>query len=45
LRKFFGQLFPHGFAGADVVQEIALKEWKNSPLCACFNPSPEQALN
>jgi hypothetical protein len=44
LRKFFGQMFPDGFAGADVVREIAPAEWKSSPLFACFHPSPEQVL-
>ena len=44
LRKFFGQMFPYGFAGADVVREIAPEGWKNSPLFACFHPSPEQVL-
>ena len=44
LRKFFGQLFPHGFAGAAVIQEIAPEGWKNSPLFACFHPSPEQVF-
>jgi hypothetical protein len=44
LREFFGQMFPHGFAGADVVREIAPSEWKSSPLFACFHPSPEQVL-
>jgi hypothetical protein len=44
LRNFFSELFPHGFAGADVVQEIAPEGWKNSRLFACFHPSPEQVL-
>jgi len=44
LCKFFGQMFPDGFAGADVVREIAPTEWKSSPLFACFHPSPEQVL-
>lgn len=42
LKEFFDRLFPHGFAGADVIQEIAREGWNNSPLLACFHPSPEQ---
>ena len=44
LKQFFDQLFPHGFAGADVVQEIAPEQWEKSPLLACFHPSPQQIL-
>jgi hypothetical protein len=39
---FFDRLFPHGFAGADVLAEIAPEGWEKSPLLACFHPSPEQ---
>lgn len=44
LNEFFGRLFPHGFAGEDVIQEIAPGGWENSPLLACFHPSPEQVF-
>src|SRR5205807_7271603 len=36
------QLFPHGFAGSDVVREIAPAGWEHSPLVAVFHPSSEQ---
>jgi hypothetical protein len=38
----FEQLFPHGFAGPDVVEELAPEGWEHSPLRAVFHPSPEQ---
>lgn len=38
LREFFQQLFPNGFAGTDVVQEIAPDGWVKSPLLACHHP-------
>jgi hypothetical protein len=38
----FDRLFPHGFAGADVLQEIASEGWHNSPLLATYHPSLEQ---
>ena len=41
LKEFFDRLFPHGFAGADVLAEIALEGWEKSPLLACFHPSVE----
>jgi hypothetical protein len=44
LTTFFARLFPHGFARDDVIQEIAPEHWKNSPLLACFHPSPAQVL-
>lgn len=44
LNEFFGRLFPHGFAGADVIQEIAPEGGENSPLLACFHPSPATVL-
>jgi hypothetical protein len=44
LTDFFGRLFPHGFAGSDVVGEIAPEGWENSPLLACFHPAPEQVF-
>jgi hypothetical protein len=38
----FDRLFPQGFAGPDVVQELAPAGWENSPLIAVFHPSLEQ---
>lgn len=42
LHAFFDRLFPHGFAGADVLSEIAPEGWEQSPLLPCFHPSLEQ---
>jgi hypothetical protein len=42
LHTFFDWLFPHGFAGADVLAKIAPEGWERSPLLACFHPSVEQ---
>lgn len=42
LHAFFDLLFPHGFASADVLGEIAADGWEQSPLLACFHPSVEQ---
>jgi len=42
LHALFDRLFPHGFAGADVIAEIAPEEWEQSPLRACFHPAVEQ---
>jgi hypothetical protein len=42
LAEEFDRLFPQGFAGADVVQELAPGGWENSPLLAVFHPSLEQ---
>jgi hypothetical protein len=42
LHAFFDRLFPHGFASADVLAEIAPEGWEPSPLLACFHPSLEQ---
>lgn len=42
LDAFFDQLFPNGFAGEDVLNEIAPEGWKYSPLLSCFHPSAEQ---
>src|ERR1700686_174992 len=39
----FDRLFPHGFAGDDVIREIAPQGWANSPLMAVFHPSADQA--
>src|SRR5882724_6418800 len=41
----FDRLFPHGFAGADVVRELAPNGWENSPLVAVFHPSAEQVFD
>ena len=38
----FDALFPDGFAGPDVMTEIAPGGWSASPLVACFHPSVEQ---
>jgi len=38
----FDRLFPQGFAGPDVLQELAPDGWENSPLLAVFHPSPAQ---
>jgi hypothetical protein len=42
LDALFDRLFPYGFAGADVLAEIAPEGWERSPLLACFHPSVEQ---
>jgi hypothetical protein len=39
----FDRLFPHGFAGPDVLHELAPEGWENSPLLAVFHPSPTQS--
>lgn len=44
LKEFFNRLFPQGFSGADVLAEIAPNGWAESPLLACFHPSPEQVF-
>jgi len=38
----FADLFPQGFAGQDVLDDIAPAGWEQSPLVATFHPSPEQ---
>jgi hypothetical protein len=38
----FEQLFPQGWAGADVMRELAPEGWAASPLCAICHPSAEQ---
>src|SRR5271165_154096 len=40
----FDRLFPQGFAGPDVLQELAPAGWENSPLLAVFHPSPAQCF-
>ncbi|HAK93909.1 MAG TPA: hypothetical protein DCM87_02580 [Planctomycetes bacterium] len=44
LEEFFDALFPTGFAGPDVLADIAPESWEKTPLCACFHPSPEQVF-
>src|SRR5258708_35280475 len=44
LHALFDRLFPHGFAGADVLAEIAPDGWERSPLLACFHPSVERVF-
>jgi hypothetical protein len=38
----FDRLFPQGFAGPDVLHELAPDGWEQSPLLAVFHPSLEQ---
>jgi hypothetical protein len=42
LHAEFDRLFPQGFAGPDVLQELAPAGWENSPLVAVCHPSLEQ---
>ncbi|MFI5460910.1 MAG: hypothetical protein ACHRXM_36330 [Isosphaerales bacterium] len=42
LEAEFDRLFPLGFAGPDVLQELAPAGWENSPLLAVFHPSLAQ---
>jgi len=42
LHALFDRLFTRGFAGTDVLAEIAPEGWERSPLLACFHPSVEQ---
>ena len=42
LHALFDRLFPLGFAGQDVLDEIAPEGWEQSPLLACFHPSVER---
>jgi hypothetical protein len=42
LEAEFDGLFPQGFAGPDVLQELAPVGWENSPLVAVFHPSLAQ---
>lgn len=44
LKEFFYRLFPHGFAGADVLAELAPEGWEHSLLLACFHPSVEKVF-
>ncbi|MFO7903813.1 MAG: hypothetical protein ACQESR_05785 [Planctomycetota bacterium] len=38
----FDRLFPHGFVGGNVIEEIAPGGWPRSPLVAVFHPTAEQ---
>lgn len=42
LHAEFDRLFPHGFAGPDVLHELAPEGWENSPLRNVFHPSVDQ---
>jgi hypothetical protein len=42
LHALFDRLFPRGFAGQDVLDQIAPHGWEHSPLLACFHPSVER---
>ena len=42
LHALFDRLFPGGFAGQDVLDELAPRGWERSPLVACFHPSVER---
>jgi hypothetical protein len=44
LKEFFDRLFAHGFAGADVLAEIAPEGWEKSPLLAYFHPSVKKVF-
>jgi hypothetical protein len=43
LKAEFAALFPQGWAGPDVLAEIAPEGWEKSPLAAVFHPSVEKA--
>jgi len=43
LEAEFDRLFPQGFAGPDILQELAPAGWENSPLLAVFHPSLAQS--
>jgi hypothetical protein len=45
LHTLFDRLFPHGFAGADVLAEAAPDGWERSPLVGCFHPSVERVFD
>lgn len=42
LRAEFQALFPRGWAGADVMAELAPNGWAAAPIAAVFHPSAEQ---
>jgi hypothetical protein len=43
--SLFDRLFPHAFAGADVLAEIAPEVRERSPLVACFHPPVERVFD
>ena len=42
LIDLFAKLFPKGFAGPDVLRDVAPEGWTKSPLFALTHPSPQQ---
>jgi len=40
--SFLHALFPHGFAGDDVMAELAPEGWAQSPLVRAYHPTVEQ---
>lgn len=44
LYALFGRLFPYGFAGADMLAEVAPDGWERSPFLACFHLSVERVF-
>lgn len=44
VHAMFDRLFPRGFAGQDVLDEIAEEGWEQSPLLSCFHPSIERVF-
>jgi hypothetical protein len=44
VHALFDRLFRRGFAGQDVLDEIAPEGWERSPLLACFHPSIERVF-
>ena len=44
LYTLFDQLFPGGFAGANVLAELAPEGWEHSPLLACFHRSVDRVF-
>jgi hypothetical protein len=43
IRAEFAILFPYGWAGSDVLSELAPQGWAESPLVAIYHPSATQA--
>ncbi len=41
----FNRLFPRGFAGDDVLAELAPNGWDQCPLIAAYHPKPEQVYD
>ncbi|MHC4886843.1 MAG: hypothetical protein ACYTGH_17340 [Planctomycetota bacterium] len=44
-RALFRGLFPHGFSGKDVVAELSIVDWNNSPYVVFLHPSRERAYS